>query len=413
MLERQRSSGGHTPDAGPTPLPAFPEFVALMALLMALTALSIDIMLPSLPQIGAAFAVPDRNDVQQVVTGYMLGLAVGQLVWGPISDRWGRKGPLLLGLLVFGVGSLVSIAATSFSILLWARVLQGLGGAAARVISVAIIRDLYAGRQMARVMSIVMMVFITVPVIAPSIGQALAHIGSWRWAFYVLLAAAAIGIVWAGLRLPETASSGMAVGRRLTTTALAVVRTKTTVWYSVASGFMFGCLVSYIVSAQQVFVDVFALGTGFPVAFGAIACSIALASFTNAQLVQRLGMRRLSHLALAGFTVVSFLLAGLSLIGQPPFLLFALLLAASFFGFGLIVPNFNAIAMQPMGEMAGIASSLIGFFTSGAGVAIGWVVGRLFDGTVRPLSVGFALLGLLALISVLAVEGPKGMFRGE
>ena len=249
---------------GPTPLPAFPEFVALMALLMALTALSIDIMLPSLPQIGAAFAVPDRNDVQHVVTGYMLGLAFGQLVWGPISDRWGRKGPLLLGLLVFGVGSLVSIAATSFSILLSARVLQGLGGAAARVISVAIIRDLYAGRQMARVMSIVMMVFITVPVIAPSIGQALAHIGSWRWAFYVLLAAAAIGIVWAGLRLPETASSGMAVGRRLTTTALAVVRTKTTVWYSVASGFMFGCLVSYIVSAQQVFVDVFALGAGFP-----------------------------------------------------------------------------------------------------------------------------------------------------
>jgi DHA1 family bicyclomycin/chloramphenicol resistance-like MFS transporter len=160
-------------------------------------------------------------------------------------------------------------------------------------------------------------------------------------------------------------------------------------------------------------VDVFALGTWFPVAFGAIACSIALASFTNAQLVQRLGMRRLSHLALAGFTVVSFLLAGLSLVGQPPFLLFALLLAASFFGFGLIVPNFNAIAMQPMGEMAGIASSLIGFFTSGAGVATGWVVGRLFDGTVRPLSMGFALLGLLALISVLAVEGPKGMFRGE
>jgi DHA1 family bicyclomycin/chloramphenicol resistance-like MFS transporter len=319
----------------------------------------------------------------------------------------------LLGLLVFGVGALVSIVATSFSTLLWARVLQGIGGAAARVISVAIVRDLYTGRQMARVMSMVMMVFITVPIIAPSIGQALAHIGSWRWAFYVLLGAAAIGIVWAGLRLPETSQAGSVVPQGYVSTAIAVVTTRPTLGYGVASGFMFGTLVSYIVSAQQVFVDVFALGNAFPIAFAALACSIALASFTNAQLVQRFGMRRLSHLALAGFIAACVLLAGFSLVGQPPLLLFGVLMAAAFFGFGLIVPNFNAIAMQPMGEKAGMASSLIGFFTSGVGVTIGWLVGRLFDGTVRPLSIGFALLGLLALISVLAVEGPKGMFRGE
>lgn len=412
MQERQQSPPGRSPDTGP-PLLAFPEFVALMALMMALTALSIDIMLPSLPQIGAAFAVPHPNDAQQIVTGYMLGLALGQLVWGPVSDRFGRKHPLLLGLLVFAVGSIASIAATSFGVLLWARVLQGFGGASARVISVAIVRDLYAGRQMSRVMSIVMMVFITVPVIAPTIGQALAHVGSWRWAFYVLLAVAVISIVWAGLRLPETARSGSVAGQGYTSMALAVITTPATLGYSVASGFMFGTLVSYIVSAQQVFVDVFALGSAFPIVFGALACSMALASFTNAQLVQRLGMRRLSHLALVGFIAASLLLAGLSLLGQPPFWLFGLLLAAAFFGFGLIVPNFNAIAMQPMGRMAGMASSLIGFFTTAAGAAIGWVVGRLFDGTVRPLSLGFALAGVLALLCVLAVEGRKGMFRGE
>lgn len=255
--------------------------------------------------------------------------------------------------------------------------------------------------------------FITVPVIAPTIGQALAHVGSWRWAFYVLLAVAVISIVWAGLRLPETARSGSVAGQGYTSMALAVITTPATLGYSVASGFMFGTLVSYIVSAQQVFVDVFALGSAFPIVFGALACSMALASFTNAQLVQQLGMRRLSHLALVGFIAASLLLAGLSLLGQPPFWLFGLLLAAAFFGFGLIVPNFNAIAMQPMGRMAGMASSLIGFFTTAAGAAIGWVVGRLFDGTVRPLSLGFALAGVLALLCVLAVEGRKGMFRGE
>lgn len=413
MQERQPPSSGHTTDTERSPVLAFPEFVALMALMMALTALSIDIMLPSLPQIAAAFAVPHPNDAQQIVTGYMLGLSLGQLAWGPVSDRFGRKGPLLLGLLVFAAGSVMSIVVTSFSMLLWARMLQGFGGAAARVISVAIVRDLYAGRQMARVMSIVMMVFITVPVLAPTIGQALAHIGSWRWAFYVLLAVAAIGIAWVGVRLPETALESTGQAQSVIETSLAVVRARTTLWYSVASGFMFGALVSYIVSAQQVFVDVFALGDAFPIAFGALACSIAVASFVNSQLVQRLGMRRLSHLALVWFIAASVLLAGISLVVQPPLLLFGLLMAAAFFGFGLVVPNFNAIAMQPMARMAGMASSLIGFFTSGVGVVIGWIVGRLFDGSVRPLSMGFALLGASALLCVLAVEGPKGMFRGE
>lgn len=413
MQERQEFAGGQHPDADALSRPPFPEFVALMALLMALTALSIDIMLPSLPQIGQAFAVPHPNDVQQVVTGYMIGLAAGQLVWGPLSDRLGRKGPLLAGLLLFGAAALWCVLAATFGMLIWARILQGVGGAAARVVSVAIIRDLYSGRRMARVMSMVMMVFIMVPIIAPSIGQALAHIGSWRWAFYVLLGAGLLGIAWAGWRLPETAPRAQRRPQSFIHAAATVASTSTTRWYCIASGFIFGTLVSYIVSAQQIFVDVFALGDLFPIAFAGVACGIALASFTNAQLVQRLGMRRLSHLALVGFIAVAALLTALSLVGRPPLILFGPLLALSFFGFGLIVPNFNAIAMQPMGEVAGMASSLIGFFTSGAGVAVGYCVGRLFDGSVRPLSVAFLLLGLSALACVLAAEGAKGMFRGE
>jgi DHA1 family bicyclomycin/chloramphenicol resistance-like MFS transporter len=391
----------------------FVEFVALTALLMALTALSIDIMLPSLPQIGEAFSISHPNDRQQVVTSYMLGLAFGQLFWGPLSDRFGRKRLLLIGLSVFVSGSIACLLVGSFPLLLAARTLQGFGGASARVISVAIVRDLFVGRQMARVMSIVMMVFITVPIFAPTVGQGLAHIGSWRWPFGVLLFAGLAGMLWAGYRLTETARAAGHKPPGVSSAAATVLTTPTTVAYTAAWGLMFGCLVTYISSAQQIFVDVYDLGAAFPIAFGAVACAMALASFTNSRLVHRLGMRRVSHSALVSFVVASLLLSLISFAGRPPLMVFGLLLAACFFCFGLIVPNFNAIAMQPMGAVAGTAASLIGFSTTATGAAIGWMVGRLFDGTVRPLVIGFAALGLLASACVLLVEGRRGLFRGE
>lgn len=412
MQDRQRPEGEASRADGAKPALPFPELVTLTALLMALSALSIDIMLPSLPQIGAAFSVAHVNDTQQIVTSYLVGVALGQLIWGPLSDRYGRKRLLLLGLMVFALGSLACLLVSSFAMLLWARAVQGFGGASARVISIAVVRDLFSGRQMARVMSMVMMVFITVPMFAPAIGQGLAYVGSWRWAFYVLLGAGLIGVVWAGCRLPETVQLAGSEPLDFATAAKLVLTTPATVGYTLATGFMFGCLIAYLSSAQQVFVDVYGLGSAFPAVFGAMACAQALASFTNARLVQRLGMRRVSHLALVGFVAVT---AALSLValGKPPLVVFGLMLAAAFFAFGLIVPNFNAIAMQPMGQVAGMASSLIGFYTTAAGAAFGWIVGRLFDGTVQPLSVGFAALGVLALICVVAVEGRAGLFRGE
>ncbi len=413
MQDQQGPDGQSRATAGPRLKTSFAEFVALTALMIALTALSIDIMLPSLPQIGAAFGVGHANETQQIITSYMVGLAAGQLVWGPLSDRFGRKLLLLLGLLVFVLGSLACLLAPTFGVMLAARVVQGFGGASARVISIAIVRDLFAGRQMARVMSTVMMVFITVPILAPSLGQGLAHIGNWRWTFYVLLAVGLIGMLWAGNRLSETAQTAGARSQGVGTAFLTVVTTRVTSGYTIASGFMFGCLVSYISSAQQIFVDVYGLGPLFPVAFGALACSLAVASFTNARLVQRLGMRRVSHLALMGFVAASVVLFLASVLGQPPLLVFGMLMAAAFFCFGLIVPNFNAIAMQPMGQIAGTAASLIGFFTTMTGAVLGWTVGRMFDGTVRPLSAGFALLGILAFLSVISVEGRGGLLKGE
>lgn len=413
MQDSQRPEGEASRTDGGKPELPFPELVTLIALMMALSALSIDIMLPSLPQIGAAFSVAHVNDTQQIVTSYLLGVALGQLIWGPLSDRYGRKRLLLLGLVVFALGSLACLLVSSFAMLLWARAVQGFGGASARVISIAVVRDLFSGRQMARVMSMVMMVFITVPMFAPALGQGLAYIGSWRWVFYVLVVVGIIALLWAGTRLPETAPALGFKSMTFTTAATLVLTTPETVWYTLATGFMFGCLVSYLSSAQQVFVDIYGLGPAFPLAFATIATSQALASFTNARLVQRLGMRRVSHLALAGFVSVALMLSAVAALGTPPLLVFGLMLAGCFFAFGLIVPNFNAIAMQPMGQVAGMASSLIGFYTTAAGAAFGWFVGRIFDGTVRPLSLGFAALGLLALACVLAVEGRRGLFHGE
>jgi MFS transporter, DHA1 family, multidrug resistance protein len=273
-------------------------------------------------------------------------------------------------------------------------------------VAIAVVRDLFSGRHMARVMSFVMMVFILVPVFAPAIGQALMHFGSWQPIFYVLLAVAAVTMVWAGKRLPETrllkpGNHAVAVSTAVRT----LLSTRQAVGYTIGMGFMFGCLMSYIGSAEQIFVDVYRLGELFPIAFGAVASVMAVASFTNAQLVERIGMRRLSHSALVGFSLISLILCAVSLRGVPPLVLFGGLVAACFFLFGLIVPNFNAMAMQPLPEIAGAASSVIGFYSTAAGAGFGWAVGHFFDGTVLPLALGFAGLSLAALTATFVVEG--------
>jgi len=392
---------------------SFAEFVALTALLMALTALSIDIMLPALPQIGEFFGLVRPNDRQLVVTSYLIGFAAGQLVFGPLSDRFGRKPILMAGLAIYVAGSLGAVSAEDFTYLFLARSVQGFGAASPRVISIAVIRDLFSGWQMARVTSLVMVVFIVVPVIAPTIGQGLLHLGSWTLMFHFLLAVGIASIIWAGFRLPETHGAGQPrVGVGIGTALRWTLTSLQTVGYTVATGFLFGCLMAYINSAQQVFVEVYGLGASFPIAFGAVAGVQALASLTNAHLVQQHGMRRVSHIALVAFCSSSLsLLAAAQL--EPPLLVFAVLMASAFFSFGLMVPNFNAIAMQPMGAVAGTASSFIGFYTTAAGALFGWIIGAYFDGTVIPLAAGFALLSIAALVTVLAVEGWRGMFRGE
>jgi DHA1 family bicyclomycin/chloramphenicol resistance-like MFS transporter len=391
---------------------SFVEFVVLTAAMMALTAISIDIMLPALPQIGAALGVTSANDRQLVVILYMAGFAAGQFFFGPLSDHVGRKPALMAGLAIYIVGTVAALISNAFPMLLAARLVQGIGAASPRVIAIAVVRDLYGGRQMARVMSFAMMVFIVIPVLAPSIGQALIQLGDWHWAFYALLAMAILIAIWAGFRLPETAAPalGLEHAMSLRDSLKAAIFDSQTMAYGAAGGFMFGCLLAYVASAQQVFVEVFGMGEAFPVVFGAIASVMAVASFVNARLVGRLGMRKLSHAALLGFVAVSLCLAFATAAGSAGILVYAPLVASAFFLFGLIAPNFNAIAMEPQGHNAGMASSVTGSVSTAIGAMAGGLVAHAFDGTVFPIAAGFAVCSLTACLIVFAVEGKHSFF---
>ena len=393
--------------ASPRPDPGFAEFVALIAMMMAMTALSIDIMLVALPEIGDWFGLTDDNRRQYVITAYMLGFAVGQPIYGPLSDRFGRKPVLYAGMALFIVGTAITAFAPDFTIMLVARCLQGVGSASARVIGNAIVRDRFVGRGMSRVMSFVMIVFMIVPIVAPSVGSAILAFGDWRWIFLVLLLGAIILVIWVWARMPETLPrenrmelSWSALGGAL---KLLFV-TRQTLGYTVATGFIFGCLLAYIGSAEQVFVDVYQLGNDFPLVFGSIAATMILAGITNARLVERIGMRRLSHLALVILVAVCGLIGGFGYPDHPPLMVFIGFLVVLFFCFGIIMPNFNAMAMEPLGQMAGTGSSFIGFYTTAAGALLGGAVGQAFDGGIRPLLIGFTMLAVLTLISVLITE---------
>ncbi len=408
-------SQGAVPQTAHFPL-SFIEFVSLIALLMALTALSIDVMLPALPQIGNALGANGENDTQLIISVYFIGFAAGQFLFGPLSDHYGRRQPLLAGLALYIAGTIIALSSGSFATLLIARALQGFGASSPRVIALAVVRDRFGGREMARVMSFVMMVFIVVPILAPGAGEIMLQLSGWRIIFYFLLFVAVSSIVWAWLRLPETRHEEDRLPFSATyiwqATKL-VVTTRQTAGYMVGMGFVFGLLLSYIVSAQQIFVDVYGLGSNFPVAFGAISCFLVAASGLNALFVRKIGMRGVSHRAILAGLAACVIMALAGFPEKPPLLLFGLYMGIVFFCFGVIMPNFSALSMEPMSHIAGTASSLAGFYSTVAGAAFGTAIGRAFDGTVRPLSIGITLLFIATLVTVLITERFKLMQHKE
>jgi MFS transporter, DHA1 family, multidrug resistance protein len=385
----------------------FPEFVLVIASIMALNPLAMDIMLPSLPDIGAAFKIADANRLQTVLSTFLFGFGIGQFVIGPLSDRFGRRPVLLLGMGVYCIASLIAIVAPSFETLLLARGLQGLGTSATRVIATSIVRDCYAGRRMASVMSLVMMIFIAVPVVAPSIGQAIMLLAEWHGVFVVLMVYGFLALVWSAWRLPETLPPSERKSLALRDVFNAYRQTVTnrqTLGYAIAAGGVQGTLFAFVFTAQQVFTEIFQLGQYFPLAFAAIAIGVALAGFLNSRFVGRLGMRVISHGALVGYVAVAGVMLAAVKFDVLSLPVFMGLSALMMFAFGLVFANFTALAMEPQGHIAGTASSLYGTITTLLGIGIGYVIGQDYDGTLMPFATGFFICTLAALSVVSIVE---------
>jgi DHA1 family bicyclomycin/chloramphenicol resistance-like MFS transporter len=399
--------------AVPHPGMGFRQFVAIIAALMMANALAIDSMLPALPEIGHALGTTSDNQRQWIVTAYLLGFGAAQIIYGPLADRFGRKPVLLTGLGIYTVASLVAMFSSSFDTMLMARVLQGIGAASTRVLAVSIVRDSYSGRKMAQVMSLAFIVFLAVPVVAPTLGQLIMLVAPWQFIFLALALFGAAVSLWAIAKLPETLHPAdrmpISPGRILTAFRFALSN-RLAVGYMLAMTLMLGSLFGFINSAQQVFADTFQAPELFTTIFAAVAIAMAVASTLNAKMVGRYGTRRISHSFLLGYIGFAVVHAVVALSGHENLWSFALLQAGMMFCFGLTGPNFGSMAMEPLGHIAGTASAVQGFVTTFGGALIGFFIGQQFDGTTGPMMLGFAACGVLALGIVLFAEGGR-LFR--
>lgn len=385
----------------------FREFVGLVAALMAINALGIDSMLPALPAIGEALGIANENQRQWIIAAYVFGFGSTQLIYGPLADRYGRKPILVISMSLFVVTCFVAAFAWDFQSIIIARVLQGVCAAASRVLAISIVRDRYSGRQMARVMSLSFIVFLAVPILAPSIGQFILLFGPWRGIFLFLAAFAAILVVWASLRLPETLhpeDRRPLSLRKISSAARVVICNRYSLGYTLASTALFGALMGFIVSVQQIFTDIFRLFDLFPVIFAGIAASMGVASYINSRVVERLGTRLVSHAALVGFILCCVVHLFIAASGHETIYTFVLLQAATMACFGLAGSNFGSMAMEPVGHIAGTASSIQGFVSSLGGAALGITIGQAYDGTTVPLVTGYLVLGIISLIIVAITE---------
>ena len=400
----------HAPGARHRPGPR--ELTALLAGLMALNAFAIDAMIPALPDIGRALDVPRENDRQLVVIAYFIGFASTQLLWGPLADRFGRKPILAAGTILYCLFALLCGIAGSFALLIAARVAMGASAAVTRVLVIAMVRDLFEGEAMARVMSLVFMVFMLVPVLAPSVGQGILLFASWRAIFFVLAAYSLVMLAWAWLRLPETLHPEYQRTLQWSQTAEAMkatVRDPMSRGYTIATTIIFGALVAYISSVQQIVFDAFGEGGLIGLVFAAVAAPMALASWINSRVVGRFGLRRVGHTAAAALAVITAVHAAIALAGYENLALFVLLQGLTMATFAFASSNLGTLAMENMAPIAGTASSVQGVTGTLGAAILGFLIGQQFDGTATPFVVGSALCAGVGFLVIVMTE-PRRLF---
>lgn len=381
----------------------FREFALLMALLMSIVSFSIDAVLPALGEIGRVFDLKNNNQTQWVIIGIFSGMTIGQLIAGPLSDAIGRKRILFTGIIIYFLGSLLCFTTQSFEWFLVGRFIQGVGVSGPYVASISIVRDKYSGAQMARIMSLIMMVFMVAPAIAPSLGQLIIHFFGWREIFVLYMVYATVVGAWVALRLEETLLPENRLPMRLQAFQEGfkeVVSNKTTMSYLLCAGFCFGGFIGYLGTSQQIFMQQFGkTGQEFSAYFAVLAGVMGIASFTNSKIVMKFGMRPICICGFLGLCLISLVFLGVQLLGVAvSFWMFMLYACILFLLFGTLFGNLNAIAMEPMGHVAGMASAIIGAASSVLSLILASIIGQLYNGTLIPMTGGFVILCGLAFM---------------
>lgn len=372
------------------------EFTVLISMIMAVVALAIDMMLPALGPMRSHFGLaPDSNALAPIVTFFLIGLAFGQPIWGPLSDAIGRKRVLYIGLVLYIASSVGAAFAPSLEMLFLLRFIGGVGAAGPRVVAYGIVRDVYEGQTMAKVMSYIMAVFIAVPVLAPALGALVLAFGSWQLIFWVI-AAFGVGVILWSRRLPETLPAERRISldaRQLLQAVSAVTRNRLTMGLTFAQTAVFGFFASYLASSQLIIDDIFGLDAWFPIIFGGSAAVIGLGMLLNARLLNTFPLRTLLRWVLLGYTASTFTFAAIAWAtgGTPPFWLFLAGLAPILLSHALMIPNLNAAAMIPMGRSAGTAAAVIGTISTLGGAVVGAAIDAAYDGTIIPFATAGAL----------------------
>lgn len=384
------------------------EFIALMASLMSLVALSIDALLPALKQIGIAIGIQNPADNQLLITMIFLGLGFGQLIFGPISDSFGRKPIIYLGFIIFVIASFICVSATSLEIMLLGRLLQGVGLSAPRTISTAMVRDSFSGDYMAKIMSFITVIFILIPVIAPALGKLLLDTYGWQFIFNSQLIYGAIVVFWLWKRQPETLKEE---NKKEFTFSLFVngtiefLKHKQTIIFTFISGFITGSFMVYLSATEHIFREQYRLSEEFPYIFAGLAISVGLATFLNGTFVIRFGMLNLVKIFTLTFTIIALVYVVLFFgKSNPPIYTLLIFFGLQFFSIGFLFGNLRALAMQPIGHIAGVGAAINGFVSTLMAVPIATFIGRFITTTSLPLFAGFLVCGCLSLFLLLILK---------